>query len=141
MRILLASDKFKGALPSPEVAAALRHALAEVFPGAEFDTCPIADGGEGTTEAMVGALSGVWAEAAVTDAHGRPLTARFGHVPAERRAILEMSAASGLALVADLPLNPAAASTSGTGELLVAAHRLGAERILLGIGGSALMCW
>ena len=63
MRILLASDKFKGALPSPEVAAALQHALAEVFPGAEFDTCPIADGGEGTTEAMVGALGGVWAEA------------------------------------------------------------------------------
>lgn len=137
MRILLASDKFKGSLPAPAVAQALRDALAEIFPGAEFDTCPIADGGEGTTDAMVGALGGVWAEAAVTDAHGRPLTARFGHVPAERRAILEMSAASGLALVADLPLNPAAASTSGTGELLVAAHRLGAERILLGIGGSA----
>jgi glycerate kinase len=137
MRILLASDKFKGALPSPEVAAALRHALAEVFPGAEFDTCPIADGGEGTTEAMVGALGGVWAEAAVTDAQGRPRTARFGWVPAERRAILEMSAASGLALVSDRPLDPTTASTGGTGELLRAAHKLGAERILLGIGGSA----
>ena len=137
MRILLASDKFKGALPSPEVAAALQHALAEVFPGAEFDTCPIADGGEGTTEAMVGALGGVWAEAAVTDAQGRPRTARFGWVPAERRAILEMSAASGLALVSDRPLDPTSASTAGTGELLRAAHKLGAERILLGIGGSA----
>lgn len=137
MRILLASDKFKGALPSLEVAAALQHALAEVFPGAEFDTCPIADGGEGTTEAMVGALGGVWAEAAVTDAQGRPRTARFGWVPAERRAILEMSAASGLALVSDRPLDPTSASTAGTGELLRAAHKLGAERILLGIGGSA----
>ena len=137
MRILLASDKFKGSLPSPEVAAALRTALAEVFPGAEFDSCPIADGGEGTTEAMVDALGGGWAEAAVPDAHGRPRVARFGWIPAERRAILEMSAASGLALVADRPPDPARASTRGTGELLLAARRLGAEKILLGIGGSA----
>ena len=97
MRILLASDKFKGSLAAPAVADALRTGLAEVFPGAEFDTCPIADGGEGTTEAMVGALGGEWAEATVTDAQGRSRVARFGLVPAERRAILEMSAASGLA--------------------------------------------
>lgn len=137
MRILLASDKFKGALPAPEVAAALRLGLAEVFPGATFDTCPIADGGEGTTEAMVAALGGSWVSETVTDARGRPRTARFGWVAAERRAILEMSAASGLALVADLPPDPAQASTRGTGELLAAARRLGAERVLIGIGGSA----
>jgi glycerate kinase len=137
MRILLASDKFKGALPSPEVAAALRLGLAEVFPGAEFDTCPIADGGEGTTEAMVAALGGTWVETGATDAQGRPRAVRFGWVAAERRAILEMSAASGLALVSDLPLAPERASTGGTGELLQAARALGAERILIGIGGSA----
>ena len=137
MRILLASDKFKGALPAPDVAAALRPGLAEVFPGATFDTCPIADGGEGTTEAMVAALGGSWVSTTVTDARGRPRTARFGWVAAERRAIMEMSAASGLALVADLPPDPTQASTLGTGELLMAARRLGAERILIGIGGSA----
>lgn len=137
MRILLASDKFKGSLAAPAVADALRTGLAEVFPGAEFDACPIADGGEGTTEAMVGALGGEWAEATVPDAQGRPRVARFGLVPAERRAILEMSAASGLALVADLPLDPARASTIGTGELLLAARRHGAEKVVLGIGGSA----
>ena len=73
MRILLASDKFKGSLPAPAVAQALRDALAEIFPGAEFDTCPIADGGEGTTDAMVGALGGVWAEAREA-ANGRART-------------------------------------------------------------------
>ena len=137
MRILLASDKFKGALPSPAVAEALRLGLAEIFPTATFDICPIADGGEGTTEAMVTALGGGWETALVTDARGRRLQARFGWVAPERRAILEMSAASGLALVSDLPLDPTQASTFGTGELLRAARRLGAERILIGIGGSA----
>jgi len=137
MRILLASDKFKGALPSPGVAEALRLGLAEIFPEAEFDLCPIADGGEGTTEAMVTALDGAWRTTPATDARGRAIQSRFGWVAAERRAILEMSAASGLALVADLAPDPTQASTFGTGEMLLAARRLGAERILIGIGGSA----
>ena len=136
MRILIACDKFKGSLAAPEVARVLRETLAPLLPAATFDLCPIADGGEGTTEAMVGALGGVWRETEVTDARGRLVAARHGYVPTRRLAILEMSAASGLSLVRDLPLAPSNASTAGTGELLLAAARE-ADEIVLGIGGSA----
>lgn len=136
MRVLLASDKFKGSLAADEVARILAEALAPRLPGATFDTCPIADGGEGTVAALLGGLGGEWREARVTDALGRPLAARIGVVPARRLALLEMSAASGLALVRDLPADPAAASTRGTGDLLLAAARQ-ADEIVLGIGGSA----
>lgn len=137
MRILLASDKFKGSLSAQGVAQASEKALKKVFPGAFFDFCPIADGGEGTTAAMVAALHGTWRETPVLDAQGRPQLARFGWVAERKLAILEMSAASGLALVSDRPLAPTTASTFGTGEMLLAAQAAGAEKILLGIGGSA----
>ena len=137
MRILLASDKFKGALSAQGVAHSCEKALKRVFPGAVFDACPIADGGEGTTEAMVAALGGDWRETMVLDAQARPRLARFGWVPAANVAILEMSAASGLAQVLDLPLQPARATTFGTGEMLLAAIASGARRVIIGIGGSA----
>jgi glycerate kinase len=137
MRILLSSDKFKGALSAQGVAQSCENALQKVFPGAVFDACPIADGGEGTTEAMVAALRGVWRETAVLDAQARPRLARYGWVPASQLAILEMSAASGLALVQDIPLQPQLASTFGTGEMLLAAMAGGASKVILGIGGSA----
>jgi glycerate kinase len=137
MRILLSSDKFKGALSAQGVALSCEKALKKVFPGAVFDACPMADGGEGTTEAMVAALAGVWRETMVLDAQARPRLARYGWVPATQVAILEMSAASGLALVQDVPLQPKQASTFGTGELLLAAMASGARKVILGIGGSA----
>ncbi|MEY4034658.1 MAG: hypothetical protein RL492_1852, partial [Verrucomicrobiota bacterium] len=84
MRILLASDKFKGALSAQGVAQSCEKALKTVFPEAVFDACPMADGGEGTTEAMVAALGGVWRETTVLDAQARPRLARFGWVPGTR---------------------------------------------------------
>jgi glycerate kinase len=137
MRILLASDKFKGSLSAQGVAQSCQKALEKVFPGAEFDVCPIADGGEGTTESMVAALDGVWRETTVLDAQARPRLARFGWVPDQKLAIMEMSAASGLSIVSDLPLAPQRASTFGTGEMLLAARALGATKVIIGIGGSA----
>lgn len=137
MRILLASDKFKGALPAQAVAHSCQKALEKVFPGASFDTCPIADGGEGTTDSMVAALGGSWRETTVLDAQARPRLARYGWVQAEKLAVMEMSAASGLAIVSDLPLAPERASTFGTGEMLLAATAAGAAKIIIGIGGSA----
>ena len=83
MRILLSSDKFKGALSAQGVAQSCEKALQSVFPGAVFDACPIADGGEGTTEAMVAALRGVWRETTVLDAQARPR--RSGSGPWSRR--------------------------------------------------------
>lgn len=137
MRILLASDKYKGSLTSGQVGRILARALAQALPEAGCDLCPIADGGEGTTEAMVTALKGQWVEVDTVDAQNRPRLAAYGWMPALKEAVMEMSAASGLALVNDLPLKPETASTAGTGRLLRHAMALGAEKIIIGIGGSA----
>ncbi len=137
MRILIANDKFKGSLPAEKAGFHIKNSLGTVFPGAEFDLCPIADGGEGTAMAMTTALAGEWIKAQTQDAHGRPVQAPFGWVPGSATAIMEMSSASGLAMVQDVELNPFKASTLGTGVLIDSALRKGARRILIGIGGSA----
>lgn len=137
MRVLIACDKFKGTLTAREVAEILRERLGAGLTAAEFDICPIADGGEGTTDAMVTALGGEWAECAVVDARGRPRLARYGWLPSQHEAVLEMSAASGLAQVLDLPLDPAQATTRGTGQMMADALARGAHRLLIGLGGSA----
>lgn len=139
MRILIAPDKFKGSLSATVVA----QTIAEVFhehPGQfELDLCPIADGGEGTAEAIITAKKGSWVECPTVDAQNRPVIAKYGLIlgsgPTE--AVMEMSAASGLAMVNDLVLDPATASTYGTGLMMLDAIRCGAKRILIGIGGSA----
>ena len=137
MRILIANDKFKGSLAAEKVGIHIKNSLRRAFPQAVFDLCPIADGGEGTAAAMTSALSGEWAAAAAQDAQGRPLESSFGWIPSSTTAVMEMSAASGLALVQDLSLNPFKASTLGTGHLIKAALDKGARHILIGIGGSA----
>jgi glycerate 2-kinase len=145
MRVLIAVDKFKGSLPGMAVAeaivAGLRRAGGESLAGWEWDLCPIADGGEGTVAAVVGALRGDWVVTTAVDAQRRPCEVRYGLVPTEdglgQRAVMEMSAASGLAQVLDLPLDPWRATTAGTGMMLRDAMRRGVRGITLGIGGSA----
>jgi glycerate kinase len=137
MRILIANDKFKGSLPAEKAAFHLKNGLESTFPEAEFDFCPIADGGEGTALAMTTALEGKWTRTPTQDAHGRPIEAGFGWVDSSATAVMEMSAASGLAIVQDIELNPFNANTLGTGILIKAALLKGARRILIGIGGSA----
>jgi glycerate 2-kinase len=137
MRILIANDKFKGSLAAEKAGFHIKNSLESVFPGAIFDICPIADGGEGTALAMTTALAGEWVESETQDAHGRPIQAAFGWVPCSATAVMEMSAASGLAIVQDIELNPFNASTLGTGILIKSALRKGARRLLIGIGGSA----
>lgn len=135
MRILIASDKYKGSLTATQVAETIARVLQAALPGIECDLCPIADGGEGTTDAMVTALGGQWVTVDTVDAQGRSRQASYGRC--DHQAILEMSAASGLALVSDLPLNPQTASTYGTGLMIQHAQQRGTARILIGIGGSA----
>lgn len=139
MRILIAIDKFKGSIPATVASQAIASALKQTLPEAASDLCPIADGGEGTAEAVVTALSGEWCETATFDAQSRPVAARYGLVRTadHLEAIMEMSAASGLAMVSDLPLDPASASTRGTGLMIQDAIARGAQRIIIGIGGSA----
>ena len=138
MRILLVSDKYKGSLAASEVNKSLENGLKTVFPDAVFDHCPLADGGEGTTEAMVTALGASWQKTEVLDAQNRPHTARWGLIRENGGlAIMEMSAASGIILVSDIELNPYKASTYGTGMLLKAAFNYPVKKIIIGIGGSA----
>jgi glycerate kinase len=139
MRILLALDKFKGSLTAKQASDAVARGLRRAGVDAEIELCPIADGGEGFTEAVHTALGGEWVAVPVHDAHGRDVLAHYALIQrnGQTEAVMEMSAASGLAMVSDLPLNPYAASTRGTGEMILQAIERGAERILIGIGGSA----
>lgn len=139
MRILIAIDKFKGSISAPAAVRTIEKALKQAVPEAECDLCPIADGGEGTAEAVIAALNGEWCETATFDAQNRPVTARYGlvHDKGRLEAVMEMSSASGLAMVSDLPLDPATATTHGTGLMLLDAAERGTDRIVIGIGGSA----
>jgi glycerate kinase len=136
--ILVAPDSFKGTLRSAEVAAAVAEGIEEG--GRPAEACPVADGGEGTLEVLVAELGGELVEAEVSDPLGRPVGAQFGvgiEVRGPAVTVVESARASGLALLEADELDPIDASTVGTGELLVAASRTGAEAIYLGVGGSA----
>lgn len=138
MKIVIAPDKFKGCLDAPAVAAAIARGVRRAAPDAQIDICPIADGGEGTVAALVAAAGGRFETRRVTG----PLPemrvdATFGVTGDGQTAVVEMAAASGLALLSPSDRNPLATTTFGTGELLVAAARLGVRHIILGIGGSA----
>jgi glycerate kinase len=136
-RVLIAMDKYKGSVTATQAGEAVARGLRRAGIEVQCDICPIADGGEGTTEALVTALGGQWVDAQVSDALGRPMVARYGWMQDKREAVMEMSVASGLAIVSDAPLQPGLASTRGTGEMLLDALRRGARRIIIGIGGSA----
>ena len=131
---LVAPDSFKGTFSAPEVAAAIAAGLREG--GTEAIELPVADGGEGTLEVLVGALGGEYRTATVSDPLGRPIEARFGLLP-DGRGVVEMAQASGLGLVDEEDRDAWAASTRGTGELIAAAARAGAEAVVVTVGGSA----
>ncbi|MGI9239493.1 MAG: glycerate kinase [Verrucomicrobiales bacterium] len=135
MKILVAADKFKGSLGSREACAAIARGLHVAFPEAEIVQCPIADGGEGTMELISAILGAKVVEVGVTGPLGDPVTARYG--VSGGRAIMEMSAASGLLLVPEDRRDPWVASTIGTGEMIGDALRRGVEELIIGIGGSA----
>src|SRR4051812_43004327 len=134
--VLVAPDSFEGTLRASEVAAAVGRGLerAGLVPP---DLCPVADGGEGTLEVLLTALGGETAGAAATDPLGRPIRAGFALIDEGGTAIVEVAEASGLHRVAEDERDPEAASTRGTGELIVAAAQAGAEVILVAAGGSA----
>lgn len=137
MRILVAPDKFKGSLGAEEVGTHIAAGLRTVLREAEIEVMPIADGGEGTAEAIRRARRGEWVECPAHDALGREICARFACMPESATAAFEMSAAAGLAQVAPNERNLLLASTFGVGEILRAAAGREARRILIGLGGSA----
>jgi glycerate kinase len=133
--VLVAPDSFKGSFRSTEVAAAIGRGLDAA--GWPVDLCPVADGGEGTMEVLLTALGGETRSAPVRDPLGREVTAAFALIEDGGTAIVETAQASGLRLVAEAERDAVAASTIGTGELILAAVHAGAEVVLLGVGGSA----
>lgn len=135
MKIVIASDSFKGSLTSAEVAQAATRGIKANYPDCEVVTVHVADGGEGTVEAVVEALGGEIITANVSDPLGRPIDARYGM--AGDKAIIEMAAASGLTLLRPDERNPWLTSTYGTGELIMDAIQRGCRQFLIGIGGSA----
>ncbi|MFD1708151.1 glycerate kinase [Siminovitchia sediminis] len=136
MKIVIATDSFKGSASSLEVAGYLENGIRRVLPDAEVTKLPLADGGEGTVDALVAALDGKYVECEVTGPLGEKVTAKFGLV-GHRTAVIEMAEASGLPLIERKERDPFKTTTYGTGELIKAALDHGVDEILIGIGGSA----
>ncbi|TFC58669.1 MULTISPECIES: glycerate kinase [unclassified Cryobacterium] len=136
MKFVLAPDSFKESMTAPEAVAAMRRGVLSVFPDADCVAAPMADGGEGTTEALTDALDGVLVSAPVHDALGRSVRARYGYVGSEHLAIIEIAAAAGIDLVAVADRDPKITSSYGVGELIRHALDRGATRFIVGLGGS-----
>lgn len=137
LTVLIAPDSFKGSLTSVEVARALAGGWAHARPDDTILLCPLADGGEGTLEAVAAAGGWTWQEATVTDPLGRPIRARWLRSEDGARAVVEMAESSGLSRVTAAERDAVAATSAGTGDLIRAAIDTGVRSIVLGIGGSA----
>jgi glycerate 2-kinase len=138
VKVVLALDKFKGSLSAPVACDAVRRGLLASLPGAKIILKPMADGGEGTAQAMIAARNGWWVpRSAVGPLAQRSINAGFVWFDADRSALVEMAAANGLVLLPPHRRNPILTTTYGTGQLIRAAARRGARHIYLAVGGSA----
>ena len=136
MKLVIAPDSFKESLSARAVAEAIAAGWARVYPDAELLLCPMADGGEGTVDALLSATGGKLQQTRVSGPLGDPVEAHWGLLP-DAQAIIEMAEASGLHRVEPGRRDVLAASSHGTGELIRAALDAGVRRIVLGLGGSA----
>ena len=137
MKIVVAVDSFKGSLSSLDAGGAVRDGILRAFPDAEVEVCPLADGGEGTAEALTLGMGGSMRTAAVTGPLGEQREARYGVLRDGRTAVMEMAEAAGITLLGRDRLNPMRATTCGVGEMILDAVRGGCRRFIIGIGGSA----
>ena len=137
MKIVIAPDSFKESLSSEAVAEAVGRGFASIFPDAEQVLLPVADGGEGTTEALVAATAGQLFKQSATGPLGGMVEAFWGLLGDGKTAVVETAAASGLDLISADQRDPLSATTRGTGELILSAIDNGAKHIIVGLGGSA----
>lgn len=137
MKVVIAPDSYKGSMTAAQVGEAMAHGVRRLWPDAEVVIVPMADGGEGTVQALVDATSGRLITARVTGPLGDPVEAAYGITGDGETAVIEMAAASGLPLVPTGKRNPLVTTTYGTGELIRHALDRGARRFIIGIGGSA----
>src|SRR5256885_2043691 len=137
MKILIAPDKFKGALNAREVAENIAKGLRDALPDARIDIVPMADGGEGTAEAICEARGGSWLKCKAHDPLGREIEARYAWIKDGKLAVMEMSEAAGMRRLSESERDPVRATTFGVGEMILDATGRGANEIIIGLGGSA----
>ena len=137
MNIVIAIDSFKGCISSMEAGHTLKQAILDKYPDDNIQVFPLADGGEGTVEALTQGLGGRIVPVEVTGPLGKKVKSRYGYIPDTNTAVIEMADASGLPMVPVELRNPLNTTTYGLGELLAAAMKNGCRHFIIGIGGSA----
>ena len=141
MKVVVAIDSFKGSLSSMEAGQAIAEGIKRVYQNAEVVVRPLADGGEGTVEALVEGMGGIFVTKEVTGPLGEKVEATYGIIESKddlsKTAIIEMSAAAGITLVPEESRNPLNTTTFGVGELILDAIERGCRHFIVGIGGSA----
>lgn len=137
MKILVAIDSLKGSLSSLEAGAAIEQGIKRVYKSADITVKPLADGGEGTVEALVSGMGGKLITVNVTDALGEKVDAVYGMIESKKLAVMEMAAAAGITLVEERKRNPKNTTTYGVGEMILDAVKRGCRDFIIGIGGSA----
>lgn len=137
MKVVVAVDSFKGSLTSAEAGEAIRRGIWRVSPDAEISVFPLADGGEGTVEALISSMGGTMHRVIVTGPLGRPVECAYGIAEKTGTAVIEMSAAAGIMLVPEKERNPLYTTTYGVGEVIRDAIAKKCRRFIVGIGGSA----
>src|SRR6266576_3458689 len=137
MRILIAPDKFKGSLSAREVAENVAKGLRDILPDAKVDIVPVADGGEGTAEAICEALQGSWIRCKAHDPLSREIECHYAIIEKRKLAVMEMSEAAGMKRLPAEERDVDRANTFGVGEMILDAAQRGAGKIIIGLGGSA----
>ncbi|MFC0558338.1 glycerate kinase [Halalkalibacter alkalisediminis] len=137
MKIIIASDSYKGSLSSIDVSTSMKRGILNVLPNADVECVPLADGGEGTIDALIAYTNGRIYSERVKGPLGDLVHAKWGLLGDKKTAVIEMAEASGLTLINKEQLNPLKATSYGTGQLIKKALDQGCEKIIIGIGGSA----
>lgn len=137
MNVTIAIDSFKGSISSIEAGSAAKEGIKRVYPEADISVFSVADGGEGTVDALVYGMNGEKRKVEVSDPIGRKIIAEYGVIPKNKTAIIEMSAAAGITLVSSGEKNPLNTTTFGVGEMIADAITVGCRNFIIGIGGSA----
>lgn len=137
MKVLVAPDSFKGSITANEASELIKKSILDIYSNFEVHTVPMADGGEGTMNVLINALNGKIHKVLVKNPLGKNIVGEYGTTPDNRTAIIEISSASGLDLLAKEELNPYLASTYGTGQLILDAIHKGISDFIICLGGSA----
>lgn len=137
MKVVIAIDSLKGSLSSIEAGMAAKEGILKAKPDAQVIVKPLADGGEGTVDALIEGLKGEWIDITVTGPMGTPVSCYYGYLKESSTAIMDMASAAGITLVPDTEKNPLSATTYGVGEMIKDAMERGCRNFIIGIGGSA----